>query len=217
MLLLNCDLYPQPVADGTGCDAEGAISAPTAKTPPYQRHAPSGCRRSSRLWFKSTACRRQRADIHRLRSKSFRKALSEQAVASWYRTCWLRGIERMRNEETKMDKKHHINLWYVIAAIILLFLFQGWYATWRTVEPIPYSEFEQFLKDGKIAEIQVGEQRLVGQFKKPLKDGRAYFTTNRVDPAIADGLTKWREIRRHGQEHLPERPAVLGDPHRLLL
>ncbi|MCT7378098.1 ATP-dependent zinc metalloprotease FtsH [Chelativorans salis] len=90
-----------------------------------------------------------------------------------------------------MDKKHQINLWYVIAAVVLLFLFQGWYATWRTVEPIPYSEFEQSLKDGKIAEVQVGEQQLVGQFKKPLKDGRTYFTTNRVDPAIADELTKY--------------------------
>ncbi|WP_353646510.1 ATP-dependent zinc metalloprotease FtsH [Mesorhizobium sp. WSM2239] len=89
-----------------------------------------------------------------------------------------------------MDKKHQINFWYLAIALSLLFLFQGWYASWKTVEPMPYSEFQQYLSDGKIADVEVSDQQLAGQLKQPLQDGRQYFTTNRVDPAIANELTK---------------------------
>jgi cell division protease FtsH len=69
-------------------------------------------------------------------------------------------------------------------------MFQGWYANWKTVEPIPYSEFQQYLDDGKIAAVEVSGPQLAGEFKQPLQDGRRYFTTNRVDPAIAGEFTK---------------------------
>jgi cell division protease FtsH len=89
-----------------------------------------------------------------------------------------------------MDKKHQINFWYLAIAVSLLIMFQGWYANWKTVEPIPYSEFQQYLNDGKIAAVEVSGQQVAGEFKQPLQDGRQYFTTNRVDPAIAGELTK---------------------------
>ncbi len=57
---------------------------------------------------------------------------------------------------TGMNKKHQINLWYALIAFGVLMMFQSWYATWKTVEPIPYSQFEQLLKDGKVAATKVG-------------------------------------------------------------
>ena len=89
-----------------------------------------------------------------------------------------------------MDKKQQINIWYIVAAIGFSLAFQSWVATWRSVEPIPYSQFSQLLKDGKIKNIEVGPERLTGTFKEALPDGRTAFTTNRVDPALADELSK---------------------------
>ena len=91
----------------------------------------------------------------------------------------------------QLEKKHQINLWYALVALALLLLFQGWYTTWKTVEPIPYSEFEQYLKDGKIAEVEVRKEQLFGKFAEP-EDGRTYFITNRVDPAVAEQLEKYK-------------------------
>jgi cell division protease FtsH len=89
-----------------------------------------------------------------------------------------------------MDKKQKINVWYFVAAIGLLLAFQAWYATWRTVEPIPYSQFSRLLKEGKLTDLEVGPDQIVGKFKQALPDGRTSFTTNRVDPVLADELSK---------------------------
>ena len=88
-----------------------------------------------------------------------------------------------------MDKKQQINIWYIVAAIALWLAFQAWYTTWRSVEPIPYSQFSQLLKDGKVTDIEVGPEQIVGKFKEALPDGRTVFVTNRVDPALADELS----------------------------
>lgn len=90
-----------------------------------------------------------------------------------------------------MDKKHQINLWYAFIAIMLVFTFQSWWATYRTVEPIPYSEFEQYLKDKKIEEIAIKTNTIEGKFKEPLKDGKKYFVTTRVDVPLAEELSKY--------------------------
>ena len=87
-----------------------------------------------------------------------------------------------------MEKKTQINFWYLTLAIFAILTFQQWWITAREVEIIPYSEFEQQLKDDKIAEIFVHEQYIEGKLKKPLADGRAAFYTTRVDPSLAKHL-----------------------------
>ena len=91
----------------------------------------------------------------------------------------------------EMNKKHQINIWYALIAVGLMLIFQSWYATWKMVETIPYSEFEQYLEDGRIAEVEVRDQQLYGKFTEPQEDGRTHFITNRVDPEIAEQLTKY--------------------------
>ncbi|MXN66242.1 ATP-dependent zinc metalloprotease FtsH [Stappia sp. GBMRC 2046] len=90
-----------------------------------------------------------------------------------------------------MEKKNQINFWYAAGAIFLVFLFQSWWITHTTYESIPFSEFEQLLKDGKIAEITVRQETIEGKFKNPLDDGKQYFTTNRVDLPLAEVLNKY--------------------------
>ncbi|MBG6154850.1 MAG: ATP-dependent zinc metalloprotease FtsH [Roseibium album] len=90
-----------------------------------------------------------------------------------------------------MDKKHQINLWYAFIAMMLVLMFQSWWTTYKTVEAIPYSQFEQYLKDKKIEEISIKENTIEGKFKEPLKDGKQYFVTTRVDIPLAEELTKY--------------------------
>ena len=49
-----------------------------------------------------------------------------------------------------MERQTQFNLWYfVLAALAVMWLHGVWVET-RTVEPITYSEFVDYLKDGKI-------------------------------------------------------------------
>ncbi|HET8728758.1 MAG TPA: ATP-dependent metallopeptidase FtsH/Yme1/Tma family protein, partial [Alphaproteobacteria bacterium] len=91
-----------------------------------------------------------------------------------------------------MNKQQQWNVWYIVAAVMLLMLFQGLWTTYRTVEAIPYSEFRALLNEGQVVEITVEPERITGELREPI-NGRQYFVTNRVDPALAeqipDGVT----------------------------
>jgi cell division protease FtsH len=40
-----------------------------------------------------------------------------------------------------MNKKQQFHAWYLVAALAVILLFQGWWTTYKTVEPLEYSEF----------------------------------------------------------------------------
>ena len=52
-----------------------------------------------------------------------------------------------------MDKKIHINFWYVTAAILLMLWIQSLYLTTTKSTPIPYSRFQTLVNEDKVAEI----------------------------------------------------------------
>jgi len=66
-------------------------------------------------------------------------------------------------------------------------IFEGVWTTWRTVESIPYSDFLKFLDQGRIVEAVVSQEQITGRLKESV-NGRQYFITNRVDPALADRI-----------------------------
>ena len=86
------------------------------------------------------------------------------------------------------DRKHHITIWYVVAAIALLFVFQFLWTSYTQIETIAYSQFETLLDQGKISEVSVGTDAIQGKLKQPMESGRSYFVTVRVDPSFADRL-----------------------------
>jgi cell division protease FtsH len=89
-----------------------------------------------------------------------------------------------------MDKKHQFNLTYLFIAMGLLLLFQSFWASFSQVETIPYSKFQDLLKDKQIAKVTVGPSQIRGELKTP-QDGKKYFTTTRVDVPVADELQKY--------------------------
>ncbi len=90
-----------------------------------------------------------------------------------------------------MEKKAQFHLWYFVVALLVVLTLQGWLASIREVEPIPYSQFEQLLKDGQIDRIQIRENFIQGEYKVRLEDGKSRFVTTRVEPELADQLNTY--------------------------
>ena len=90
-----------------------------------------------------------------------------------------------------MQRETAFHVWYVIAAVVGVLLLQYAWSVSVRVEPIPYSVFETYLHDGRIAEITVSEHYLQGKLKQPLDNGKSEFITDRVDPGFAAELSKY--------------------------
>ncbi|WP_374500020.1 ATP-dependent zinc metalloprotease FtsH [Zoogloea sp.] len=90
-----------------------------------------------------------------------------------------------------MEKKTQFSLWYFIFAMFAIFTLHDLWVQTRTVEPLPYSEFQRYLEAGKVSEIAVTDNTIQGSFKEPLPDGRTKFVTTRVDPALAKDFSQY--------------------------
>lgn len=89
-----------------------------------------------------------------------------------------------------MEQKTQWNLAYWLIAILLLTL-QDWWQTARTLEPVPYSEFEQALEDGRVAEVLVSDKTLTGKLKSPDPKGKTLIVATRVEPDLAARLSQY--------------------------
>lgn len=74
------------------------------------------------------------------------------------------------------------------AALALLWWVQGAMEYSRSVEQVPYSRFEQYLNDGQLTDVQVGETTIRGSLREP-RDGKRIVVAERVDPATAERLS----------------------------
>ncbi|HUL05452.1 MAG TPA: ATP-dependent zinc metalloprotease FtsH [Candidatus Acidoferrum sp.] len=90
-----------------------------------------------------------------------------------------------------MDKKVQYNLWYVLAAVLGILVLQALWQQYQQVEPIPYSQFQSYLKDGKVDDIVISDQSIRGALKGAKSGEPSEFITTRVDPNIAAELEKY--------------------------
>ncbi|QPC43959.1 ATP-dependent metallopeptidase FtsH/Yme1/Tma family protein [Kaustia mangrovi] len=88
-----------------------------------------------------------------------------------------------------MNKQHQYNIWYFLIAMGAILLFQSWWTAYKTVEPIPYSQFLSLLNKGQIVEATVEPEQITGKLKDPINN-RDFFVTNRVEDNVADKLEK---------------------------
>ena len=87
-----------------------------------------------------------------------------------------------------MNNKMTFNVWYWIAAIFGVLLIQYIFAYSQQVTEIPYSQFETYLTEGKVAEVAISDNYVQGTFKQALPTGETMFVTTRVDPELATRL-----------------------------
>jgi cell division protease FtsH len=90
----------------------------------------------------------------------------------------------------KPNPKMQWNIGYWLLALLAVFTLQNIWQTQRTVEAVPYSEFEKALSEGKVSEVVVGETTITGKLKTP--EGRkTVIVANRVEPDVAERLSKF--------------------------
>ena len=88
-----------------------------------------------------------------------------------------------------MAKKQTWNIGYWAIALLLLLLPDAWQSATQ-VEPVPYSEFEKALADGRIADVTVFDRKIAGRLKAA--DGRkTTLVATRVEPDLAARLEKY--------------------------
>jgi cell division protease FtsH len=74
----------------------------------------------------------------------------------------------------------------LLLAILLFSLLQS--TQNATVKSIPYSEFQTLLQQGQVDDLTVTANEITGTLKSPGPGQPAQFTTDRVDPALAQDL-----------------------------
>ncbi len=94
----------------------------------------------------------------------------------------------MADKLTPDARKRQVMIWYVLAAMVGVLLFQAFWTSYSQIETIPYSQFETLLGQGKVDEVTVGADSVQGTLKEPLADGKKQFYAVRVDPQLAEKL-----------------------------
>jgi cell division protease FtsH len=91
----------------------------------------------------------------------------------------------------KSDPKLHWNVGYWLLAMLALLWLQSLWQAARTVESVPYSQFEQALAQGRVTDVVVGETTVTGRLKSPEPGGKTLIVANRVEPALAERLSRY--------------------------
>ena len=91
-------------------------------------------------------------------------------------------------------RKRQFIIWYVLAAMLGVLLFQQFWTNYTQVETIPYSQFETLLNQGKVAEVTVSANSVQGTLKEPLPSGKREFFAVRVDPQLAEKLASHQVV-----------------------
>jgi cell division protease FtsH len=90
-----------------------------------------------------------------------------------------------------MTRQTQFHIGYWLAALAGILLMQYVYSLNQRIEAVPYSQFQQLLKDGKVEKVAVSNRFLQGTLKEPLPNGKKQFVTTRVDPDFAAELQKY--------------------------
>jgi cell division protease FtsH len=88
-----------------------------------------------------------------------------------------------------MDKATRLNLIYAILAVLAVIYLQSLWQSAQRVEPVPYSEFEQQLAAGQVAEVVITDTELRGRLKHADGKGRTEIVAKRVEPDVAARLS----------------------------
>jgi len=86
------------------------------------------------------------------------------------------------------SQRQNMAMGYILAIGIALIVAQWAFATYSSMETIPYSQFEQLVAKGEVTDVSIGQDVIEGKLKEKLPSGKSAFVTARVDPALAEKL-----------------------------
>ena len=96
-------------------------------------------------------------------------------------------MSRLPAAGSRMSPRPGWTLAYALLATLLVLWVQGLLQGSATTETVPYSQFEQALADGRITEVAISDQTLIGQLKEPIGNKTRWLAV-RVEPDLAERL-----------------------------
>ena len=88
-------------------------------------------------------------------------------------------------------------MWYVLGVLLLLAVGNALFLTLQNGEQIPYSEFKARVRDAKVQEVTVAEDRIYGKLKSDQK-GRGFVAVRIEDPKLIE------DLEQHGVKYTGE-------------
>ena len=92
-----------------------------------------------------------------------------------------------------MNRSNRIALVYLVIAVVGVFALQDAWRQSMAAKPVPYSEFQELVRNKKVRDLVISDDEIRGEFVEPV-DGKKQFVTIRVDPELAKG----KQRHRHG-------------------
>jgi cell division protease FtsH len=84
-------------------------------------------------------------------------------------------------------KKTHFTIWYFVIAFLIILLIQNYIMTRKAEDVIPYSEFKESLRTGKVSNLTITQESISGE--RETEKGLRRFQTVRVeDPDLVKDL-----------------------------
>ncbi|HEX7440953.1 MAG TPA: ATP-dependent zinc metalloprotease FtsH, partial [Caldimonas sp.] len=80
--------------------------------------------------------------------------------------------------------------WAWLVLVFALWVLKGAWEQSGTVEAVPYSVFEQYLQEGKLSEVQVGDRLVTGKLRSP-QGSKTSLVSTLVEPAVAERLSRY--------------------------
>jgi len=84
-------------------------------------------------------------------------------------------------------KKTHFTIWYFLIAFLIIFLIQNYIVSKKDEEVIPYSEFKESVRAGKVKDLSMTEEAIHGE-RETEKGLRKFQTTRVLDPDLVKEL-----------------------------
>nr|WP_256325994.1 ATP-dependent zinc metalloprotease FtsH [Sphingomonas sp. YR710] len=91
-----------------------------------------------------------------------------------------------KNPPSRQSRFRYLTVLALFGLLVSQLFFSG-----QGARTIPYSEFLQNLRNGRIAELNLSETSIQGRYTAPDASGRIAFVTARVDPAFAAELDRY--------------------------
>src|SRR3954451_16687470 len=97
-----------------------------------------------------------------------------------------------------MTQKTRFNVGYALFAICALVFIEYAIVAANKIAVIPYSQYQQLLRSGKVDSVGISDRTVQGTLKEALPGGQKQFVTTRVDQDVAQELDKYH-VRFTGQ------------------
>jgi len=90
-----------------------------------------------------------------------------------------------------MDNKQKYNVIFAVFAIFGILIIHEMWVEQQSIKAVPYSQLETLLQQGKVGELTIREKFITGELKEADETGKKIIVANRVDPGLAEQLSKY--------------------------